>query len=146
MALHPRTDLPSGPTHLVRRLPTAPLALVGRLEHLAYAALSRVCSDPRLLRGRSFAGFAVGTAADQVRRHLRESRTGANHDPTRDLHERVPAATHELSRRLGRSPRPSEIANLLDEDIDGVVEIVADGRPARIERDHPGGGSHPVEA
>jgi hypothetical protein len=148
MALYHQTDLSSGPTHLVRWLPAASLALVERLEHLAYAGLTRVSADTRLRRGRSFAGFAVATAADEVRRHLRESRTSANHDPTPDLHERLPAAAHELSRRLGRSPRPSEIATLLDEEIDSVVEIVADDRFACLERpeDDPGGGSHPVEA
>jgi RNA polymerase sigma-B factor len=141
MALYPRVQLPFGATRLVRRLPAASLALVERLEHLAYAGLSRVCSDTRLRRGRSFAGFAVATAADEVRRHLRESLASANHDPTRGLHERLPAAAHELSRRLGRSPRPSEIATLLDEEIDSVVEIVADDRLACLEgpEDDPGG-------
>jgi DNA-directed RNA polymerase specialized sigma subunit len=148
MAPYPQAQLPSGATRLVRRLPAASLAFVERLEHLAYAGLSRACSDTRLRRGRSFAGFAVATAADEVRRHLRESLASANHDPTRGLHERLPAAAHELSRRLGRSPRPSEIATLLDEEIDSVVEIVADDRLACLERpeDDPGGGSHPVEA
>lgn len=148
MALHhPQTPLPSGATHLAHRLSAASLALLGRLEHLAYAGLSRVRSDVRLRRGRSFAGFAVATAADEVRHHLRESLTSANDDTACDLRERLPAAAHELSRRLGRSPRPSEIATLLDENVDRVVEAVADERFACPERpvDDPGGGSHPVE-
>jgi len=149
MALHhPHTHHTSGPTHLVRRLPAAPLAVVARLEHLAYAGLSRVCSDTRLRRGRSFTGFAVATAADEVRRHLRKSLTSANIESARDLRERLPAAARELSRRLGRSSRPTEIATLLDEKVDSVVEVVADDRLACLERPEvdPGGGSHPVEA
>jgi hypothetical protein len=147
MALYPQTRLPSGAIPLVRRLPSVSLVLLGRLEHLAYAGLSRVRSGTRLRRGCTFAGFAVATAAHEVRHHLRESLTSADHDSRRDLHERLPAAAHELSRRLGRSPRPSEVATLLGEEVDSVVEAVADDRFACLERteDDPGGGSHPVE-
>jgi hypothetical protein len=66
MALHHQTHPASGPTHLVRRLPAASLALVERLHHLAHAGLS-VCSDTRLRRGRSLAGEPVAAAVDEIR-------------------------------------------------------------------------------
>jgi len=70
MALHIPTNLPSGPTDLVHRLPASSLALLGRLEHLAHAAgLSRVRADTRLRREHTFARFAVATAALAVRHH-----------------------------------------------------------------------------
>ncbi|HWL95797.1 MAG TPA: hypothetical protein VNP20_00545 [Nocardioidaceae bacterium] len=69
MALHIPTNLPSGPAHLVHRLPASSLALLGRLEHLAYASLSRVRADTRLRRGHTFARFAVATAVVEVRHH-----------------------------------------------------------------------------
>ena len=69
MALHIPTNLPSGPAHLVHRLPASSLALLGRLEHLAYAGLSRVRADMRLRRGHTFAPFAVATAVVESRHH-----------------------------------------------------------------------------
>ncbi len=148
MALHIPTHLPSGPTHLVHRLPASSLALLGRrLEHLAHAGLSRVRADTRLRRGHTFARFAA--AALEVRHHLPGDLASSTRDPARGvLREHLPMAAHELSRRLGRSPRPSELATLLGVEVDNVVEVVADDRSARLERpeDDQGGAAHPVEA
>jgi RNA polymerase sigma-B factor len=147
MALHIPTNLPSGTTDLVHRLPASSLALLARLERLAHTGLSRVRADTRLRRGRSFARFAVATAALEVRHHLPGNLASSTRDPARDLlPEHLPAAANELSRRLGRSPRPSELATLLGVDVDSVVEVVADDRSARLDRseDDPGGAAHRV--
>lgn len=92
-----------------------------------------------------FSTFATPTIRGEVRRYFRDS-SWAVHVPrgVRELAVQVPAAVEELSARLHRSPRPSEIAAHLGVDTERVMDAldaaeaystipldspVADGRP-----------------
>jgi RNA polymerase sigma-B factor len=92
-----------------------------------------------------FSTFATPTIRGEVRRYFRDS-SWAVHVPrgVRELAVQVPAAAEELSARLHRSPRPSEIAAHLGVDTERVMDAldaaeaystvpldspVADGRP-----------------
>lgn len=74
-------------------------------------------------RGSDFLSFAVPTITGEIRRYFRDA-TWPVHVPRR-LKERssqINSAVAELSGRLGRSPRPKEIAAELDIDIEDVYE------------------------
>jgi len=77
-------------------------------------------------RGEHFLAFAVPTITGEVRRHFRD-RTWAMRVPRRlkELHIEINSAVVELSQRLGRAPRPSEIAYHLDVTLDAVLEALA---------------------
>src|SRR6202000_2250431 len=66
-------------------------------------------------RGTDFLSFAVPTITGEVRRYFRDA-TWAIRVPRRlkELHASVTAASASLGQRLGRSPRPSELADELD--------------------------------
>jgi len=69
--------------------------------------------DPTL--GEDFLSFAVPTVRGEIRRYFRDA--GWTVRPPRSVQEiqnRVTAAESELSQKLGRHPRPSEIAVHLD--------------------------------
>jgi RNA polymerase sigma-B factor len=79
-------------------------------------------------RGTDFLSFAVPTITGEVRRYFRDA-TWAVHVPRR-LKERsaqINVAIADLSARLGRSPRPKEIAAELDVDIEDVYEALQVG-------------------
>jgi RNA polymerase sigma-B factor len=65
-------------------------------------------------RGSDFLSFAVPTITGEVRRHFRDSAWSVR-VPRRlkELHQQVGHAIADLSARLGRAPRPSEIADEL---------------------------------
>src|SRR3954464_8881698 len=74
-------------------------------------------------RGLAFRSFAVPTILGELRRHFRDTRW-AVHMP-RGLQERfllVERAVDELSGRLGRPPRPRDIAERLDISEEAVLE------------------------
>jgi RNA polymerase sigma-B factor len=74
-------------------------------------------------RGSDFLSFAVPTITGEIRRYFRDA-TWHVHVPRR-LKERssqINAAVEELSSRLGRSPRPQEIATELGIGIEEVYE------------------------
>lgn len=75
--------------------------------------------------GCPFLGFAVPTISGEIRRHFRD-RTWSMRVPRRhkDHHVAVRAATGQLSTELGRAPRPSEIAALLDISIEDVLQAL----------------------
>jgi RNA polymerase sigma-B factor len=77
----------------------------------------------------------------ELRRHFRVA--GWMVRPPRrvqDLQSRIARAQEELEPRLGRSPRPSEVADHLDVPIDDVVEaLTADGCFAPTSLDGPVG-------
>jgi RNA polymerase sigma-B factor len=99
------------------------------LEQVALLGLTKAAQrfDPNA--GHDFLSFAVPTVRGELRRHFRDS--GWMVRPPRrvqDLQTRIASAQEELESRLGRSPRPSEIATHLDEDPSDVVEaLAADG-------------------
>jgi RNA polymerase sigma-B factor len=99
------------------------------LEQVALLGLTKAAQrfDPGA--GHDFLSFAVPTIRGEIRRHFRDS--GWMVRPPRriqDLQARIVAAHDELERQLGRSPRPSDLAAHLEEDVADVVEaLAADG-------------------
>jgi RNA polymerase sigma-B factor len=86
------------------------------LLQVAYAALTRAAHDFDADRHRDFLSYAVPTIRGEVKKHLRDR--GWTVRPPR----RIQSEQGHLAQRLGRSPRPSEIAKELDADLDEVVE------------------------
>jgi RNA polymerase sigma-B factor len=76
-------------------------------------------------RGSDFLSFAVPTITGEVRRHFRD-RTRTIRIPRRvsQLQAAVHEATTELTQRLGRAPRPSELAGRLGVSLDDVIEVL----------------------
>ena len=76
-------------------------------------------------RGIDFLSFAVPTITGEVRRHFRD-RTRTIRIPRRIT--RLQAAVHEcsteLTQRLGRAPRPSELAEAMNVPLDDVIEVL----------------------
>jgi RNA polymerase sigma-B factor len=65
--------------------------------------------------GNDFLAFAIPTIQGEVRRHFRDRGWSVRVSRRlKDLHVAINATVAELSQRLGRAPRPSEIAELLD--------------------------------
>ena len=99
------------------------------LEQVALLGLTKAAQRFDPAAGHDFLSFAVPTIRGELRRHFRDS--GWMVRPPRrvqDLQTRIAGAQEELEPRLGRSPRPSELAAHLDEDPSDVVEaLAADG-------------------
>ena len=99
------------------------------LEQVALLGLTKAAQRFNPSAGHDFLSFAVPTIRGELRRHFRDS--GWMVRPPRrvqDLQTRISTAQEELEPKLGRSPRPSEIAAHLDEDLSDVVEaLAADG-------------------
>lgn len=74
-------------------------------------------------KGADFLAFAVPTISGEVRRHFRDQGWSMR-VPRRlkDLHVAINGAVSELSQRLGRAPRPSEIAERLGVPVGEVLE------------------------
>ena len=95
------------------------------LEQVAYLGLVKAVHgfDPE--RGHDFLSFAIPTIRGEVRRHFRD--LGWTVRPPRSIQEaqtKIIACEGELYQRLGRAPRPSEIAEHLGLDRDLVVEAL----------------------
>jgi RNA polymerase sigma-B factor len=74
-------------------------------------------------RGAKFASYAAPTILGELKRHFRD-KGWALHVP-RDLQERTLAVSREaeaLSKRLGRSPRPREVASAIGCSVEEVLE------------------------
>ena len=91
------------------------------------ALLGLVKAVDRFDPGRAveFSTFATPTIRGEVRRYFRDS-SWAVHVPRglRELAVQIPPAVEELSARLHRSPRPSEIAAHLGVDTERVMEAL----------------------
>lgn len=78
---------------------------------------------------RDFLSYAVPTVSGEVKRYFRDF--GWTVRPPRRIQElqgQISRVSAELSQSLGRSPRPSEVAEYLDLDVDSVIEaLAADG-------------------
>ena len=111
------------------------------LEQVALLGLTKAAQrfDPEA--GHDFLSYAVPTIRGELRRHFRDA--GWMVRPPRrvqDLQSRISRAQDELESRLGRSPRPSEVAKHLDVPLDDVVEaLTADGCFAPTSLDGPVG-------
>jgi RNA polymerase sigma-B factor len=99
------------------------------LEQVALLGLTKAAQRFDPSAGHDFLSFAVPTVRGELRRHFRD--VGWTVRPPRrvqDLQARIAAAQDRLEARLGRSPRPSELAEHLDEELSDVVEaLAADG-------------------
>lgn len=109
------------------------------LQQVAYLALTKAARryDPESA-GSDFLSYAVPTMRGEVRRYFRDQ--GWVIRPTRRIQElqaAVYGASEELAATLGRSPRPSELAEHLGEPVEDVQEALAtDGcfQPASLDR------------
>ncbi|KQR97774.1 RNA polymerase subunit sigma [Williamsia sp. Leaf354] len=74
-------------------------------------------------RGSDFLAFAVPTVMGEVRRHFRDA-TWSLRVPrrTKESYLQIAKVSDAMLQRLGRSPRPSEIAAEMDLDLDAVVD------------------------
>ena len=100
-------------------------------------------------RGDAFSSYAVPTILGELKRHFRDS--GWSVHVPRGMQERVlevNAAVERLSRDLGRSPSPQQVALKLDLPVEHVLEAMEAGaaydttsldRPRRSLDDEPGG-------
>ena len=96
------------------------------LKQVACLGLVKAARRYEYAPDRDFLSFAVPTIRGELRRYFRD--LGWTIRPTRRVQEaqtRITRAEGELFQRLGRSPRPSEIAEHLDLDLDLVIEALA---------------------
>ena len=108
------------------------------LQQAAYLGLVKAVQgfDPAFER--DFLSYAVPTISGAVKRYFRDF--GWTVRPPRRIQElqaEVSRASDDLSSTLGRSPRPSEVAQYLDTDLDSVIEALsADGcfTPASLDQ------------
>jgi RNA polymerase sigma-B factor len=117
------------------------------LLQVAYAALTRAARDFDPNRHQDFLCFAVPTIRGEIKKHFRDR--GWTVRPPRRIQElqgSIQRAQGDLAQRLGRIPRPPEIAEELDADLDDVVEAMsADGCFSPSSLDQPlttGEGGH----
>ena len=96
------------------------------LEQVAYLALVKAAQRYEYAEDRDFLSFAVPTIRGEVQRYFRD--LGWTIRPTRTIQtaqSRIRQAEGDLWQALGRSPRPSEIAEHLDMELDTVVEALS---------------------
>ena len=93
------------------------------LEQVATVGLINAVDRFEPDRGTDFLSYAVPTITGEVRRHFRDQ-AWSMRVPRRlkDLHVAIGAAVSELSQRLGRAPRPTEIAAHLECSTEEVLE------------------------
>lgn len=93
------------------------------LEQVATVGLIHAVNRFEADRGTDFLSYAVPTITGEVRRHFRDQ-AWSMRVPRRlkDMHVSIGAAVSELSQRLGRAPRPSEIAERLGLPTEEVLE------------------------
>jgi RNA polymerase sigma-B factor len=96
------------------------------LEQVASLGLVKAARAYDPDRATDFLSYAVPTIRGEVRRHFRDH--GWTVRPPRTVQQaqaRITAVESDLCQELGRAPRPSEIAERLDLDLDLVVEALA---------------------
>jgi RNA polymerase sigma-B factor len=96
------------------------------LEQVAYLALVKAAQRYEYADDRDFLSFAVPTIRGEVQRYFRD--LGWAIRPTRTIQTaqtRIRQAEGDLWQSLGRSPRPTEIAEFLDLPLDTVIEALS---------------------
>jgi RNA polymerase sigma-B factor len=96
------------------------------LEQVACLGLVKAVRGYDAGHATDFLSYAVPTIRGEVRRYFRDH--GWTIRPPRGVQQaqaRITAVESELCQRLGRPPRPTEIADHLDLDLDLVVEALA---------------------
>ncbi|MBA2955885.1 sigma-70 family RNA polymerase sigma factor [Nocardioides sp. MAH-18] len=95
------------------------------LEQVAYVGLVKAVQGFDPDRGHDFLSYAIPTIRGEVRRHFRD--LGWAIRPPRSIQEtqgKILGAEGELIQELGRSPRPSEIAERIGVEVGLVVEAL----------------------
>src|SRR6195952_5787642 len=112
------------------------------LRQVAALALTKAARGFDVTAGHDFLSYAVPTIRGELRKHFRDH--GWMIRPPRRIQElqaRINVADGELSYRLGRAPRPAEIAEHLQVCPESVMEALAsDGCFVPASLDHPAGG------
>jgi RNA polymerase sigma-B factor len=95
------------------------------LLQVASLGLIKAVDRYELGRGTAFSSFAVPTILGELKRHFRDV-GWAVHVPRalQELTLRVRSEVDELSRTLGRSPTPAEVAASLDAPVESVIEAL----------------------
>ncbi len=96
------------------------------LNQVAYLGLVKSARRFDVRRDSDFLSYAMPTIRGEVRRHFRDH--GWMVRPPRriqELQSTIAQARGELGQRLGRSPRPSEVAEHLGLDADLVADAIA---------------------
>src|SRR6201999_317218 len=96
------------------------------LEQVAYLGLVKAARGFDPARATDFLSYAVPTIRGEVRRYFRDH--GWTVRPPRTVQQaqaRITAVESDLCQELGRSPRPSELAERLRLDLGLVVEALA---------------------
>ncbi len=99
------------------------------LVQAAYVGLVKAVKGFDPSHERDFLSYAVPTVTGEVKRYFRDF-GWAVRPPRRiqELQGSIAKASSELTQRLGRSPKPSEVAALLGLDVEAVIEaLAADG-------------------
>src|SRR3954468_22469829 len=99
------------------------------LVQAAYVGLVKAVNGFDPSHERDFLSYAVPTVTGEVKRYFRDF--GWSVRPPRRVQElqgQIAKASSELTHQLGRSPRPTEVAELLGLDVESVIEaLAADG-------------------
>lgn len=96
------------------------------LLQVAYVGLVKAVQGYDLAFGTDFLSYAVPTMRGEIKKHFRD-RGWAVRPPRRiqELQGLISGAVPHLTQSLGRSPRPSEVAEHLDVNIEDVTEALA---------------------
>ena len=109
------------------------------LDQVANLGLVKAVQGFDPSHGADFLSFAVPTIRGEIRRYFRDF--GWTIRPPRSVQElqtKITAAEGELFQRLGRSPRPSEVAEHLGVDLELVLDsLAANGCFAPVSLDTP---------
>jgi RNA polymerase sigma-B factor len=96
------------------------------LKQVAAMALTKAVRGFDVTTGHEFLSYASPTIRGELRKHFRDH--GWMIRPPRQIQElqaRIAVAEAELSHQHGRSPRPAEVAEHLEEPVANVIEALA---------------------
>ncbi len=119
------------------------------LDQVAYLGLVKAVRGFDPSHGSDFLSFAVPTMRGEIRRYFRDF--GWTIRPPRSVQElqsKITVAEGELYQSLGRSPRPTEVAEHLGVELDVVLDsLAANGcfAPMSLDAPSPDGESGPVD-